>query len=134
MGNLFADLPEPMTGEHFEVLIQTPTRSVKLERIVSTSHKTPVGDWYDQETNEWVLLLRGSAGLRFENQEEVLVMQPGAWVHIPAHRRHRVEWTDPAQPTIWLALHYKPAAPEPTGPAPARRRARLSAKPVGRRR
>jgi cupin 2 domain-containing protein len=34
------------------------------------------------------------------------VMRPGDYVHIPAHQRHRVEWTEPDQKTVWLALHY----------------------------
>jgi len=27
-------------------------------------------------------------------------------VVIPARCRHRVEWTDPDQETVWLALHH----------------------------
>ena len=57
--------------------------------------------------NECVVLLSGSAGLLFEDKAELCVMHPGDYVHIPAHRRHRVEWTDPEQKTVWLALHYE---------------------------
>ena len=56
-----------------------------------------------------MLVLSGSAGLRFEDEEQPRKLHPGDYVNIPAHRRHRVEWTDPHQPTVWLALHYKPA-------------------------
>jgi cupin 2 domain-containing protein len=79
---------------------------VRLERIVSTGQATPPGQWYDRETNEWVAVLHGRAGLRFEGEDAIVVMGAGDHVLIPAHRRHRVEWTDPDEPTIWLALHY----------------------------
>ncbi len=83
------------------------TESFRLERIISTGQASPAGGWYDQETYEWVLLLAGEAGLRFENDPQVIIMKPGDYLLIPAHRRHRVEWTAPDQPTIWLALHYR---------------------------
>ena len=53
-----------------------------------------------------MVLLRGAAVLRFEDESEPPQLAPGDWLDIPAHRRHRVEWTAPAEPTIWLALHY----------------------------
>jgi cupin 2 domain-containing protein len=113
MKNIFADVPEifPDTlpdnskDELFDTLVQAP--SFRLERIVSRGHCSPPGFWYDQDENEWVTLLKGSAGLRFENQESILVLNPGDYLHIDRHRRHRVEWTDPQQETVWLALHYK---------------------------
>jgi cupin 2 domain-containing protein len=83
------------------------TSALRLERIVSDGHATPPGEWYDQERDEWVVLLQGGAGLRFEGEDRVLVMQPGDYVLIPAHRRHRVEWTEGAQKSIWLALHFR---------------------------
>ena len=107
MDNLFAALPRAVADEVVDVLVRTS--DVRFERIVSTWQRTPPGQWYDQDTNEWVTVLRGSAGLRFEGDDEVIVLRPGDWVDIAAHRRHRVEWTDPATPTVWLALHY--AAP-----------------------
>jgi cupin 2 domain-containing protein len=104
VNNLFADLPAHLPEELFEVLARAP--GVVLERIVSLGHATPAGQWYDQDTNEWIVLLRGAAGLRFEDEPEPRVLNPGDWLDIPAHRRHRVEWTAPDEPTIWLALHY----------------------------
>jgi cupin 2 domain-containing protein len=77
-----------------------------LERIVSTGQATPEGRWYDQERNEWVAVLSGSAGLLFEGEAGIRVLRPGDHVLIPAHRRHRVAWTDPQQQTVWLAIHY----------------------------
>ncbi len=102
--NVFKDIPEKMREEVFELLLQTP--HLKLERIISKGHVTPPGRWYDQEMNEWVLLLKGSASLLFEGQSELQHLQPGDSVFIPKHRRHRVEWTDPLEETVWLALHY----------------------------
>jgi cupin 2 domain-containing protein len=93
-----------MRDEISETLLST--EDFKLERIVSLSQATPPGEWYDQDMNEWVVLLSGSAGLLFDGEEEIFIMKPGDYVHIPAHRRHRVEWTDPEQKTVWLALHY----------------------------
>ena len=103
-GNLFADVPGRLPQELIEVLAQSA--GARLERIVSLGHATPPGQWYDQETHEWVVLLRGAAALRFEDESEPRQLAQGDWLDIPAHRRHRVEWTAPAEPTIWLALHY----------------------------
>lgn len=80
--------------------------AVRIERIVSMGHASPPGFWYDQQTSEWVLVLRGEARLAFENGETI-DLKPGDFVNIPAHRRHRVEWTTPNEPTIWLAVHYR---------------------------
>src|SRR5687767_11412231 len=102
--NLFDGVPNDLKGELFQTLIAAP--GVRVERIVSRGHASPEGFWYDQDTREWVLLVSGAARLRFEGEEPV-EMSPGAYVDIPAHRRHRVEWTDPKQPTIWLAVHYE---------------------------
>jgi len=81
-------------------------RSFKLERIVSTGQATPPGKWLDQDRDEWVAVLRGSARLRFEGPHQEIDLRAGDYLTIPAHRRHRVEWTDDSQPTIWLALHF----------------------------
>ena len=102
--NLFEAIPDELPGELFETLIEA--QSFKLERIVSAGHATPPGHWYDQERTEWFVLLRGGAALWFEGEAEARVLRPGDHVLIPAHRRHRVEWTDAAVKTVWLALHY----------------------------
>jgi cupin 2 domain-containing protein len=109
-GNLFADIPTAATAESFEQLLSGG--GFKLERIVSTGQATPPGQWYDQERHEWVVLLSGSAAITFEDEAGApLTLQPGDYLNIPAHRRHRVEWIDPNQPTVWLALHYEPDEP-----------------------
>src|SRR4051812_20741879 len=102
--DVFAEVPANLPEELIQTLLTTP--SFRIERIVSLGHTSPEGFWYDQETHEWVLLLNGAARLRFEG-EEPLDLLPGHFVNIPAHKRHRVEWTDPARPTVWLAIHYE---------------------------
>lgn len=102
-GNVFADLPQSLPDEALETLAQGGR--FRLERILSTGQATPEGEWYDQEMAEWVVLLRGSATLRFEHESPV-EMRPGDWLLIPAHCRHRVERTDTKETTVWLALHY----------------------------
>jgi cupin 2 domain-containing protein len=104
LANLFASGNGAPGEEVVETLLETP--QLRLERILSTGQATPEGQWYDQERNEWVAVLTGSAGLLFEGEGEIRVMRPGDHVLIPAHRRHRVAWTDPQQPTVWLAIHY----------------------------
>ncbi len=102
MKNLLAELASVPRQESIEILVQS--ESVRVERIVSHGQTSPAGFWYDQPRDEWVAVLCGAARLRFE--DEVLEMHPGDWVVIPAHRKHRVEWTTPDGPTVWLAVHY----------------------------
>ena len=101
--NLFADLPASLAEERIDTLLSDG--GVRIERIVSLGHASPEGFWYDQDDGEWVLLLKGAARLRFEG-EEPIELRPGSCVNIPPHRRHQVEWTDPGEPTVWLAVHY----------------------------
>ncbi len=101
--NLFAGIPDDLPEELIQAILSTP--GLRIERIVSLGHASPEGFWYDQETDEWVLLVKGAGRLRFEG-EEPIELRPGMFVNIPAHKRHRVEWTDPHEPTIWLAVHY----------------------------
>ncbi len=106
-GNLFADLPERAPDELFTEFLHGA--AFELQRIVSTGQCTPAGEWYDQDTAEWVVLLSGTATLRFETDDTSLEMRPGDYAQIPAHCRHRVESTHVDQPTVWLALHYRAA-------------------------
>lgn len=112
MNNLFAGVPAALPEEQCDVLLEAP--GIRLERIVSRGHVTPSGEWYDQTTNEWVLVLRGSARLLLEGDPAPILMREGDHLLIPAHRRHRVEWTDPSQPTVWLTLHYSASREDPT--------------------
>ncbi len=104
MNNLFADLPLSLPEELVEVLASD--EQVRIERIVSTGQASPPGFWYDQSEAEWVVVLRGEARLLLEGDREPMRMAPGDHLLIPAHRRHRVEWTSPTEPTVWLAVFY----------------------------
>jgi cupin 2 domain-containing protein len=105
INNLFTHITQASGSEVFETLLQTD--ALKLERVVSTGQATPPGQWYDQDRDEWVVLLSGSAGLLFDGERDIRVLQPGDYILVPAHTRHRVEWTETGTETIWLALHYK---------------------------
>ena len=108
MRHLLSDVPHEVRDELTETLVRG--EYVRIERIVSVGHRSPEGFWYDQPEHEWVVLLQGAARLRFEDAVEE--MKAGDAVHIEAHRRHRVEWTDPGMRTIWLAVHYRATDPE----------------------
>lgn len=101
--NIFDNLPERLPNELIETLLSTA--QVSVERIVSQGDASPKDFWFDQDRPEWVLVLQGAARVRFE--DVVVELNPGDFINIPAHRRHRVDWTDPAQKTIWLAIHYQ---------------------------
>ena len=105
MNNLFTDLPTDLPKELVEVLAEN--KHVRIERIVSTGQASPEGFWYDQNEAEWVLVLKGEATLLFEGNDEPIHMKAGDYVNIPAHRKHRVEWTTPDEPTVWLGVLYK---------------------------
>lgn len=105
MPNLFTDLPTDLYAELIDVLTQN--KHVRIERIVSTGQASPEGFWYDQDEAEWVVVLKGEAKLLFEGDAEPLPLKPGDHVTIPAHSKHRVEWTSPGEPTVWLAVFYE---------------------------
>jgi cupin 2 domain-containing protein len=103
MNNLFAEIPTTLPDELVQVLLTAG--SVRIERIVSLGHASPPGFWYDQDQAEWVIVLQGLARIRFEDAEPI-EMKRGDFLNIAPHRRHRVEWTTPDEPAIWLAVHY----------------------------
>lgn len=104
-GNLFAGIDREATGERFDRLVAL--RGVVIERIVSTGQVSPEEGWYDDPRDEWVLLLAGGAALQFEADGPARrQLLPGDYVHIPAHCRHRVAWTDETVPTVWLAVYF----------------------------
>ena len=112
--NLLRDLPDARGGEVIDAIVAAP--GLRIERIVSFGLASPEGFWYDQSEAEWVLLLAGSARLRFEHVPEAQLLEPGDWVHIAAHRRHRVDWTDPDRPTVWLAMFHPESEPDQNRP------------------
>ncbi|MYK25847.1 MAG: cupin domain-containing protein [Dehalococcoidia bacterium] len=102
-GDLLHDLPDDLPEELVETLAESG--SVRIERVVSTGHASPEGFWYDQPDLEFVLVVKGRARLEFDDGGS-LELEPGRWFDIPAHRRHRVAWTSPDEPTVWLAIHF----------------------------
>ena len=106
--NLYGGIPPQLGTERFDTLVEE--RGIKIERIVSRGHVTPDGQWYDQERDEWVVLLQGAARLRFADREDPVELAPGDWLLIRAHERHRVDWTEPGGDSIWLAVHYAVSA------------------------
>jgi cupin 2 domain-containing protein len=105
IANIAADVPPPAAAENVRIL--AAGGESRIERIVSHGHASAEGFWYDQETAEWVMVVSGSAGLQFEGEAEPRVLRAGDFVDIPAHRRHRIAWTDAKVPTVWLAVHYR---------------------------
>ena len=103
MTNLLADLPAQLPEELIQTLHSTP--QVRIERIISQGHVSLPGFWYDQAEDEWVLLIQGAARLRMD--DGLVELKPGDFLNIPAHRKHRVEWTSPDELTIWLAIYYR---------------------------
>lgn len=102
--NIFGGIPDNLVEELFTPLHQA--KHLRIERIVSQGHASPPGFWYDQDESEWVVVLQGSAAIQFEGQAEPVKLQPGSYINIPAHQRHRVTFTDPSEKTVWLAIHY----------------------------
>jgi cupin 2 domain-containing protein len=102
--NLLSQLPSKLPTELVETVVKS--KHVRIERIVSTGHASPKGFWYDQDEAEWVVVLRGEAKLLFEGEPQPVHLKPGDHATIPAHERHRVEWTTPKEPTVWLAVFY----------------------------
>ena len=103
MGNIFDDIPEDLHNEVFESLVDNT--SVRIERIISKGHTSPDTGWYDQDNDEWLIVLRGAAILSFADKSTVN-LRAGDHINISAHEKHRVSWTDPDTETIWLAIHY----------------------------
>ncbi|NOQ64342.1 MAG: cupin domain-containing protein [Methyloprofundus sp.] len=102
--NILADIPQQVPEELFSRLLEH--ENIQIERIVSRGHCSEKNAWYDQENNEWVLLIQGSARLEFAQQTEFTELHAGDYLLIPAHCRHRVAWTDPEVDSIWLAIHF----------------------------
>ncbi len=103
-GNLYQNIPTELPAEISECLMQSS--GVRIERIVSRGHCSAPDFWYDQDENEWVLVLQGEGELRFKEGNEIVRLTAGMYLNIPAHVQHRVEWTAKDQETIWLAVFY----------------------------
>ena len=103
MDNILKLLPQDLEQEVFEEIVKTD--NIQIERIISKGHKSPAEGWYDQDKDEWVMVVKGKAMLAFDNKDDV-ILEAGDYINIPAHQKHKVAWTDPDQETVWLALFY----------------------------
>lgn len=101
--NLFENIPSSISEELIEEIESTD--NIKIERIISDGHKSPKYFWYDQDKNELVFLLRGNATIEYKNGNKIK-LEPGHYVKIEAHEKHRVTETSKTEKTIWLAIHY----------------------------
>jgi len=102
--NLFENLPSSTDTEKFDDILKLP--NLRIERIISNGQSSPDVGWYDQDENEWVIVVEGKAVLEFE-ESGAIALNKGDYLNIPAHTKHKVSWTDPNQLTIWLAVFYK---------------------------
>jgi cupin 2 domain-containing protein len=102
--NIFAGIPDSLEKELFERL--AGSGQVSIQRIISRGHASPASGWYDQDTSEWVIVLRGEAQLSFDDQTSIHLRE-GDYLNLPARRKHRVDWTAPDRETVWLAVHYR---------------------------
>jgi cupin 2 domain-containing protein len=103
VSNIYSDIPNHLPQELFTLLLKD--KNVRIERIVSQGQRTPVGEWYDQMQNEWVIMLQGEAVIEYETMEQH-ALKTGDFLFIPAHTKHRVSWTATLQKTVWLAIFW----------------------------
>ncbi len=103
ISNIFDSIPDVFENEIVDCLVQD--KQLKIERIVSKGHTSPASGWYDQQLDEWVIVIQGEAIVAFDDGSEV-TLKAGAHMSIPAHTKHRVIWTDPMQETVWIAVHH----------------------------
>ena len=108
--NIFDHIPQHMPKEVVQTLLQAA--NVRIEQIISHGHPSAADFWYDQPQHEWVIVLKGAARLQFE--DGMVEMKVGDCINIPAFKKHRVDWTTPDEPTVWLGVRYN-AVLEATG-------------------
>lgn len=109
--NIFSELPSAQKDEVFDILLKQ--KNIKIERITSLGQATPKGKWLREKTDEWVIVLQGKAKLKFAENPALCkpkglpyALNKGDYIFIPAGTPHRVEWSDPKQKTVWLAIHF----------------------------
>ena len=101
--NIF-ELPSDLPFvEVLETLVDTET--VFIEKVISTGQITPDGEWYDQDRSEWLIVLQGEGELGYEDGSRIK-LTVGDYLLIPAHQKHRVEYTSTEPPCIWLTIFF----------------------------
>ncbi|MFO0919698.1 MAG: hypothetical protein U0872_15475 [Planctomycetaceae bacterium] len=102
-GQLFSNLPRNLPAE-FSVAYRSNSKVfASKQSCLTATHHPPDSGTTKTSTNE-ALVLTGAAKLQFPDC--VAELKPGDFINIPAHHRHRVEWTLPEELTIWLAVFY----------------------------
>jgi len=101
--NLFTNIPHDLDKELVDTLLQSG--DIRIERIISKGHTSPESGWYDQDQDEWVIILQGEAIISFENDADKH-LGIGDHIHIPAYTKHKVSWTTPKIETIWIAVFF----------------------------
>lgn len=102
--NIYGKIPAEFKNEITEIILNS--KQIRIEKIISKGHYSPDKFWYDQQENEWVLVLKGESRLIFDD-DKIVELTTGDYINIPAHKKHRVDWTTPETETIWLAVFYK---------------------------
>jgi cupin 2 domain-containing protein len=102
MPNIYELSQEVFQLEKFEQIVSG--KNIQIERIISTGQTTPAGQWYDQALDEWVILLQGEAELAYADDTRIR-LKVGDYLLIPAHTKHRIEYTSIEPACIWLAVH-----------------------------
>jgi len=100
--NIFENVIIDKDNEEFTKILRD--KDVRIERIVSNGQKSEDDFWYEQDENEFILLLEGDAIIEFENSE--VTLKKGDYLDIKARERHRVKYTSEKESTIWLAVFY----------------------------
>lgn len=96
------ELPPGLPPEEWlETLLER--KGIRVERIISTGQSSPVGFWYDQTEDEWLVLLSGTAVLQWENGDRTELVT-GDSLLIPAGKKHRVDSTSTEPACVWLAI------------------------------
>ena len=103
MNNIF-ELPAQLPPQElFDPLFDND--KVLIERVVSTGQITPLGEWYDQDRDEWLIVLQGEGKLSYEDGS-CIKLTVGDYLFIEAHQKHRVEYTSTEPPCIWLTIFF----------------------------
>lgn len=90
-----------------EIVAQFGQGAVRIERIISGGHASAEDFWYEQDEDEWVMLVRGEARLLIEGRDEALEMLPGDHLELPAKLRHRVDFV--SDDALWIAVYARSA-------------------------
>jgi len=101
--NIFTNIPKKLNEELFEDILNKP--NIKIQRIISDGNTEEEFQWYDQNNDEWVIILQGAAIIEFKDEDDIK-LETGDYINIPAHKKHKISWLNKDIKTIWLAVHY----------------------------